>query len=121
PGESAFFLRLYSLDDLSDGGDDSWEYCAPEMETEVVCSFRYFLAVHDGSLGVTGAVYDLGHVGEITSIERLKSADGGSDRLRVQVANYPAHAFKLNSKLVKQTKVFELTVNMESLQIVESK
>ena len=42
------------------------------------------------------------------------------ERLRIEVTNYPAHAFELNSKLVKKTKIFELQVNLNSLK-VESK
>jgi hypothetical protein len=120
PVDSIFFLRLYSLDDISnneDDEDDLSEYCTPEVETEVVCSYRYFLAVHDGSLGVSGAVYDLGKVGEITKIEWLKSPDQNFARLRLEVSNYPIHAFKLNPKLVKKTKIVEITVNMDDLKI----
>ena len=61
PVVSPYFLRLYSIGELGD--------CAPEVETEVICSRRYYLAVTDGSLGVPGAVYDLGEVGEISKIE----------------------------------------------------
>ena len=121
PVDSVFFLRLYSLDDISNDEDDSSEYCTPGVETEVVCGYRYFLAVHDGSLGVSGTVYDLGQVGEITKIEWLKNSSSDFDRLRLEVTNYPAHAFKLNPKLVKKTKKFELTVNMNSLEIKEVK
>ncbi len=121
PVDSVFFLRLYSLDDISNDEDDSSEYCTPGVETEVVCGYRYFLAVHDGSLGVSGTAYDLGQVGEITKIEWLKNSSSDFDRLRLEVTNYPAHAFKLNPKLVKKTKKFELTVNMNSLEIKEVK
>jgi len=121
PTDSNFFLRLYSLDDISNDEDDSLDYCAPGVETEVTCGFRYFLAVHDGSLGVSGAVYDLGLVGEITKIEWLKKSNSDFDRLQLEVTNYPAHAFKLNPKLVKKTKKFELAVNMNSLEIREIK
>ena len=44
PTGSAVFLRLFSIGELGD--------CAPEAETEVTCSFRYYLAVSDGGLGV---------------------------------------------------------------------
>lgn len=121
PTDSNFFLRLYSLDDISDDAENSLEYCTPEVETEVVCGFRYFLAVHDGSLGVSGAVYDLGQVGEITKIKWLKTSNSNFDRLQLEVTNYPAHAFKLNPKLVKKTKNFELTINLNSLEIKELK
>jgi hypothetical protein len=121
PTEHNFFLRLYSLDDMSNNEDSSLEYCTPGVETEVTCGFRYFLAVHDGSLGVSGVVYDLGQVGEITKIKWLKSLNSNFDRLRLEVTNYPAHAFKLNPKLVRATKNFELTVNMNSLEIKELK
>ncbi len=117
PVESVFFLRLYSLDDISNDEDDSSEYCTPEVETEVICGYRYFLAVHDGSLGVTGAVYDLGEVGEITKIEWLKNPDRNFTRLRLEISNYPIHAFKLNPKLVKKTKIVEINVNLDELKI----
>ncbi len=121
PTDSDFFLRLYSLDDISNDEDDSLEYCTPEVETEIVCGFRYFLAFHSGDLGFSGKVYDLGQVGEITKIEWLKKTSSDFDRLRLEVTNYPARAFKLNSKLVKKTKKYELTVNTNSLEIKELK
>jgi hypothetical protein len=121
PTDSNFFLRLYSLDDISNDAENSLEYCTPEVETEVVCGFRYFLAVHDGSLGDSGAVYDLGQVGEITKIKWLKKSNSDFDRLQLEVTNYPAHAFKLNPKLVKKIKNFELTVNLNSLEIKDLK
>lgn len=117
PVDSIFFLRLYSLDDISNDEDDSSEYCTPEVETEVICGYRYFLAVHDGSLGVPGAVYDLGEVGEITKIEWLKSPEQNFARLRLEISNYPIHAFKLNPKLVKKTKIVEINVNLDVLKI----
>lgn len=122
-----FFLRLYSLDDISnvtadsDDEDDSSEYCAPEVETEVECGFRYFLAVHNGDLGFAGVVYDLGLVGEITKIEWFKNTNHNEDRLRLEVVNYPAHVFKLNRKLVRKSKRFELIVKLDSLEIREIK
>lgn len=121
PTDANVFLRLYSLDDISNGEDDSSEYCAPEVETEVICGYRYFLAVHDGGLGFSGKVYDLGQVGEITKIEWLKKTSSDFDRLRLEVTNYPAHAFKLNRKLVRKTKRYELTVGINSLEIKELK
>ena len=129
PTEHNFFLRLYSLDDISSSiifNDDPGGNCAPEVETEVTCGFRYFLAVHNGDLAVSGAVYDLGLVGEITKIKWLKSLKPGSDgvrfdRLSVEVTNYPAHAFKLNPKLIRKTKSFELRVNLKTLKISEKK
>src|SRR5687768_11986234 len=75
PTDSSFFLRLYSIDDISNDEDNSPDYCAPDVETEVVCGYRYFLAVHDGGLGFSGAVYDLGQVGEISEIKFLQSPD----------------------------------------------
>lgn len=121
PTDGNFFLRLYSLDDISNNEENSLEYCTPEVETEIVCGFRYFLAVHEGGFGSSGAVYDLGQVGEITKIEWLKKSNEDFDRLRLEVTNYPAHAFKLNPKLVKKTKKFELIVNLDSLEIKELK
>lgn len=125
PADSNFFLRLYSLDDLSNAAadsedqDDSSEYCTPDVETEVVCGYRYFLAVHNGDLGFSGVVYDLGVVGEISKIELLKKSDSDVDRLRVDVTNYPAHVFKLNSKLTKKTKKFVIIVRLDALEIKE--
>lgn len=117
--DSNFFLRLYSLNDISNNEENSLDYCTPEVETEIVCGYRYFLAVHSGDLGFSGAVYDLGQVGEITKIEWLKKSSSNFDRLQFEVTNYPAHAFKLNPKLIKKAKKFELTVAMDSLKIKE--
>ncbi|MDM7921019.1 MAG: hypothetical protein QUS14_01870 [Pyrinomonadaceae bacterium] len=122
PAESNFFLRLYSLDDISNAAiddDDSSESCAPLVETEVVCGYRYFLAVHNGDLGYSGVVYDLGLVGEISKIELLKKSDSDADRLRLEVTNYPAHAFKLNPKLTKKKKKFEIIVSSDRLEVKE--
>ena len=127
PADSNFFLRLYSLDDISNAAadsedvDDSSEYCAPDVETEVVCGYRYFLAVHNGDLGFAGVVYDLGLVGEIAKIELLKKTGPDVDRLQLEVTNYPAHAFKLNPKLTKKTKKYEINVGIDSLGIKELK
>lgn len=105
------FLRLYSIADFGE------ENCAPEIETEVTCVYRYYLAVTDGSLGVAGTVYDLGAVGEITKIQWLENSNRNAARLRLEISNYPKHAFKLNPKLIKKTKVVELYVNTDSLEI----
>lgn len=121
PTDSNFFLRLYSLDDMSNDEENSLEYCTPGVETEVVCGYRYFLAVHDGSLGVSGAVYDLGQVGEITKIEWLASPDSKFARLLLEITNYPRHAFELNPKLEKKTKNFVLDISLNSLKIDEVK
>jgi hypothetical protein len=121
PTDGNFFLRLYALDDISNNEEDSLEYCTPEVETEVVCGYRYFLAVHDGGLGYSGRVYDLGQVGEITKIEWLKKSSSDFDRLRLETVNYPAHAFKLNPKLVRKTKKYELTVKIDALEVRELK
>ena len=108
---SSYFLRLYSIPDFSE------ENCVPEVETEVTCITRYYLAVHDGSLGVSGTVYDLGEVGEITKIEWLESSDQNFARLRLEICNYPKYVFKLNSKLVRKTRIVEINVNMDSLKV----
>jgi len=68
PTAGANFLRLYSME--GELGDN----CAPEAETEITCSFKYYLAVNSGDLGVSGAVYDLGEVGEITKVEWLQNS-----------------------------------------------
>lgn len=103
------FLRLYSIGELGD--------CTPEAETEVTCSFRYYLAVSDGSLGVQGNVYDLGEVGEITDVRWLESADSNVEKLRLEISNYPAHAFEYNPKLIRKTRIVELNVSLNSLKI----
>ena len=91
--------------------------CEPETETEVTCSFRYFLAVSDGSLGVSGNVYDLGEVGEITDVRWLESADSNVDKLRLEISNYPTHAFEHNPKLIRKTRIVELDISLKSLKI----
>jgi hypothetical protein len=111
PTTSPYFLRLYSIHDFGE------ENCAPKVETEVTCVIRYYLAVTDGSLGVPGTVYDLGAVGEITKIQWLENSNQDIARLRLEICNYPNHAFKLNSRLVKKTKTVELYVTTESLEI----
>lgn len=109
PKHSNFFLRLYSIGELGT--------CEPETETEVVCSFRYYLAVSDGGLGVPRTVYDLGEVGEITDIKWLENSDSNFDNLRLEISNYPTDAFEHNPKLIKKTRVVELNVNLNSLKI----
>lgn len=109
PTGSANFLKLYSIGVLGT--------CAPEAETEVTCSFRYYLAAHSGDLGVSGAVYELGEVGEITRIEWLENSNRDFDRLRLEISNYPDRAFVYNPKLVKKTKTVEIEVGIEALRI----
>jgi hypothetical protein len=109
PKHSNFFLRLYSIGELGT--------CAPEVETEVTCSFRYYLAVSDGGLGVPRTVYDLGEVGEITNVKWLENADSNVDKLRLEISNYPTHAFELNPKLKRETRIVELDVSLSSLKI----
>lgn len=113
PTGSTVFLRLFSIGEPGD--------CAPEAETEVTCSIRYYLAVSDGGLGVPRAVYDLGEVGEITKLDWLKNSKSDVARLRLQISNYPETAFKYNPKLVRKTKVVELYAGINSLQIREVK
>ena len=103
------FLRLYSIGELGT--------CAPEAETEVFCSFRYYLAVSDGSLGVPGTVYGLGEVGEITDIRWLESSDSNVEKLRMEISNYPSHAFEYNRRLIRRTRVVELDISLSSLKI----
>ncbi len=111
PTTSPYFLRLYSIRDFGE------ENCAPEEETEVTCVTRYYLAVTDGSLGVPGTVYDLGEVGEITKIQWLESSNRDIARLRLKICNYPKHTFNINPKLVKKTKIVELHISDDSLEI----
>jgi len=115
-----FFLRLYSLEDGEELVED--EYCAGGAEVEIACSYRYFLAVGVGSLGVPGKVYNLGEVGEILKIEWLKIPDTNDFvRLRLEICNYPKLAFKYNPKLIKKTRIVEIDVNLSSLKIKEIK
>ena len=113
PAASSFFVRLYSIKGFGE------KNCAPEVETEVACVTRYYLAISDGSLGVPGAVYDLGEVGEISEIKFWESPDSKFARLFVEITNYPRHAFELNPKLEKKTKNFVLDVNLNTLKIDE--
>jgi hypothetical protein len=131
PKHSNFFLRLYSIGEFGT--------CAPEVEKEVTCSIRYYLAVSDGSLGVPGTVYDLGEVGEIidvkwiedskSNVDKLtsgviqfaKNSSSGIDRLRLEIINYPTHAFELNPKLTRKSKIVELEVSLNLLKIKEIK
>jgi hypothetical protein len=111
PASSPYFIRLFSLDGFSGGN------CAPDLETEVTCSIRYFLAINDGSLGVPGTIYDLGEVGEISKIEWLENTNLNFARLRLELTNFPTPVFEYNPKLVKKTKTVELFVNLNSLKI----
>ena len=104
-----YFLRLYSIGELG--------ICAPEVETEVTCSFRYYLAVSDGSLGVKGAVYFLGEVGEIRRIEWLSRDFGGPAKIRVEVGNFPKHALEVNPALALHTRLYELEVDLQAIKI----
>lgn len=108
--ESSLFLRLYSV-----GGE--LDDCAPELETEVTCSFRYYLAVSDGSLGVPGAVYFLGDVGEIRDVKWLPSEPSKPARLRVEIGNYPKDVFPYNSKLKLKVRFFEIEVDIDKIAI----
>ena len=107
PRQSNFFLRLYSIGELGT--------CEPETETEVVCSFKYYLAVSSGDLGVSGVVYDLGEVGEITDVQWLENSNNKIDKLRLEISNYPAQSFEHNSKLIRKTRIVELDVSLNSL------
>lgn len=113
--ESDFYLRLYSIEGKEWAEEE--EYCAGGAEVEIYCSYRYFLAVGVGSLGVPGTVYDLGEVGEISKIEWLKIPDNDFVRLRLEINNYPKLAFKYNPKLVRKTRIVEIDVNLSSLKI----
>lgn len=109
PTASILSLRLFSIGVLGD--------CAPEVETEVTCSFRYYLAVSDGGLGVPRAVYDLGEVGEILKIQWLENSQLDAARLRLEISDYPKWAYRVNSKLIRKTKTIELEVRLNSLKI----
>ena len=91
--------------------------CAPEAETEVTCSFKYYLAVNSGDLGVDGVVYDLGEVGEITKVQWLENSNRDFDRLRLEISNYPEFAFEYNPKLVRKIRIVELEVSLQALKI----
>ena len=109
PKINSLYLRLYSLGVLGD--------CAPEVETEVTCSFKYYLTASSGDLGVSGAVYDLGEVGEITKLEWLENSDRDFARLRLEINNYPELAFRDNPKLIKKTRIAEIEVSLQALKI----
>ncbi len=111
PTARANFLRLYSME--GELGDN----CAPEAETEITCSFKYYLAVNSGDLGVSGAVYDLGEVGEITKVEWLQNSNRDFDRLRLEISNYPEFVFEYNPKLVRKTRTVEIEVSLQALKI----
>jgi len=111
PTASPYFLRLYSISGFGE------KKCAPANETEVTCSTRYYLALNDGSLGFLGKIYDLGEVGEITKIQWLENSNPDVARLRVEICNYPKHVFRLNPKLIKKTKIVELFLSTNSLEI----
>jgi len=112
-----FFLRLYSIEG-KEWAEVEEDYCAGGAEVEIYCSYSYFLAVGVGSLGVPGAVYDLGEVGEISKIDWIKIPDTDDFvRLRLEISNYPKLAFKYNPKLVRKTRIVEIDVNLSSLKI----
>ncbi len=66
-------------------------------------------------------VYDLGEVGEITDVKWLENSNSDVDKLRLEISNYPTHAFELNPKLKRKSKILELEVNLDSLKIREIK
>jgi len=109
PKINSLYLKLYSIGLLGD--------CAPEVETEVTCSFKYFLTASSGDLGVSGAVYDLGEVGEITKLEWLENSDRDFARLRLETSNYPELVFRDNPKLIKKTRTAEIEVSLQGLKV----
>jgi hypothetical protein len=109
PNIQNYFLRLYSIGELGT--------CAPEAETEVTCSFRYYLAVSDGGLGVRRAVYFLGEVGEIRSMEWIAMETYGPAKLRVEVGSYPKHVLPYNSKLTVKMRFYEIEVALDKIKI----
>lgn len=109
PKINSLYLRLYSIGVLDD--------CAPEVETEVTCSFKYYLTANSGDLGVSGAVYDLGEVGEITKLEWLENSDRDFARLKLEISNYPELAFRDNPKLIKRTRIAEIEVSLQALKV----
>lgn len=110
--QSRLFLRLFAIGELGT--------CAPDIETEVECSIRYYLAVTSGDLGVPGSVFYLGEVGEISKIEWLESKDPDAVRLRLEVLNYPKGLFEYAPKLKKRRKTVELLVKLVSVTIREA-
>ena len=109
PKINSLYLKLYSIGLLGD--------CAPEVETEVTCSFKYFLTASSGDLGVSGAVYDLGEVGEITKLEWSENSDRDFARLRLEISNYPELVFRDNPKLIKKTRTAEIEVSLQGLKV----
>lgn len=113
PNHPNYFLRLYSIGELGT--------CAPEVETEVTCSFRYYLAVSDGGLGVKRAVYFLGEVGEIRSVKWISPETYGPAKIRIEVGNCPKDVLPYNTKLNFKIRFYEIDVDLNRIKIRAAK
>ena len=91
--------------------------CVPD--THAICSYRYYLAVAEAwpGVGQDAAVYALGRVGEITRAEWLEGSRPDRGRLRLEVSNYPEHAFEVNPALVRRTRAITLEVGYPPLKV----
>ena len=85
------------------------------LDTHVVCSHHYYLAVSSFEEGAGEAVYDLGEVGEISNIQWLKANKPWEARLRLTVTNYPVDYFKTTKTLIRQQKDYELYISIDKL------
>lgn len=99
--------RLYAISD--EGG------CVED--THMICSHRYFLAVAEEGAGGAQAVFDLGEVGEIVGARVMVGADPVHPHLALAVQNYPDHAFQYNPTLVRQKRIYVLTLDVKTLRI----
>lgn len=85
------------------------------MDTHLVCSDHYYLAVHTFEEGLGEAVYDLGEVGEIAEVDWLTSPRFHVARLRMAVLSYPKYANAPG--LRRATQEYEVEVSVASLRV----
>lgn len=91
-------------------------HCVPD--THVVCTHRYFLAIGDrGDLAPRQAVFDLGEVGKIIRARVMIDRGPEHPQLKLTVQNYPDHAFQYNPRLVRQTRVYSVELDVQALKI----
>lgn len=84
-------------------------------ETHSLCSYQYFLVV-SGGYGLPSAVYDLGNVGEISSIQ---ATSGKSLRLDLTVLNYPSFVLNDRPDLKREQVKKVIEVTLDSAKVVE--
>jgi hypothetical protein len=106
--ESPYLIpRLYAISD--EGG------CVED--THMICSHRYFLAVSEEGYGAAQAVFDLGEVGEIIRARVMVDRWPAHPQLKLTVQNFPDHAFQYNPSLVRQTRVYSVELDVQTLKI----